>query len=63
MVVHCHKYFSSHKETLRIPEAKIHLSVTARTGIGSDVISYGGHFVLCSEEFVNKWAAVVLEKL
>jgi len=27
------------------------------------VISYGGHFVLCSEGFVNKWAAEDLGKL
>jgi len=24
---------------------------------GAKIISYGGHFVLCSEGFVNKWAA------
>ena len=48
-----------HLESLK---PRFHLSVTVRTGIGSDVISYGGHFVLCSEEFVNKWAAVGLGK-
>jgi hypothetical protein len=30
---------------------------------GSKVVSYGGYFVLCSEEFVNKWAVEGLEKL
>jgi len=30
---------------------------------GATVISYGGHFVLCSEEFVNKWAAQGLGKM
>ena len=30
---------------------------------GAKVISYGGHFVLCSEGFVNKGAAEGLEKL
>ena len=29
---------------------------------GSKVINYCGHFVLCSEEFVNKWDVEVLEK-
>ena len=30
---------------------------------GSEVISYGGHFVLCSDEFVNKWEVGDLKKL
>jgi hypothetical protein len=29
---------------------------------GAKVISYGRHFVLCSEEFVNKWAVEGFEK-
>ena len=29
---------------------------------GAKVISYGGHFVLCSEGCVNKWAAEGLGK-
>ena len=28
---------------------------------GSKIISYCGHFVLCSEEIVNKWAGEGLE--
>jgi hypothetical protein len=30
---------------------------------GSKVINNGGHFVLCSEDFVNNWAVEGLEKL
>jgi len=30
---------------------------------GAKVLSYGGHFVLCSEAFVNKWAGEGLEKM
>jgi len=36
---------------------------TALSFDGAKVISYGGHFVLCSEGFVNTWAFGGLGKL